>query len=127
MTGPTCVCLLVAAALLLAGAEPLLAHEQAGRATGLLRGFVHPISGLDHIVARIAVGLWGAQLGPPALWRLPVTFPMVMAVIVAMGSAFVVSLRVPWTRIAVRVAGSWVAAIGLLMLGWGLRGVTAAG
>jgi hydrogenase/urease accessory protein HupE len=48
-------------------------------------------------------------------------------VIVAMASAFVVALRAPWTRIAVRVAGSWVAAIGLLMLGWSLRGVPAAG
>ena len=43
-------------------------------------------------------------------------------VIVAMASAVVVSLRAPWTRMAVRVAGSWVAAIGLLMLGWSLRG-----
>jgi hydrogenase/urease accessory protein HupE len=44
-------------------------------------------------------------------------------VVVAIVSAFVVSLRVAWMRIAVRVAGSWVAAIGLLMLGWSLRGV----
>ena len=43
-------------------------------------------------------------------------------VMVAIASASVVSLRAPWTRIAVRVAGSWVAAIGLLMLGWSLRG-----
>ena len=43
-------------------------------------------------------------------------------VIVALVSAFVVSLRAVWTRIAVRVAGSWIAAIGLLMLGWSLRG-----
>ncbi len=43
-------------------------------------------------------------------------------VVVAIASALVVSLRIPWTRIAVRVAGSWVAAIGLLMLGWSLRG-----
>ena len=41
--------------------------------------------------------------------------------LVALSSAFVVSLRAAWTRIAVRVAGSWVAAIGLLMLGWSLR------
>ena len=40
----------------------------------------------------------------------------------ALASAAVVSLRPPWTRMAVRVAGSWVAAIGLLMLGWSLRG-----
>jgi hydrogenase/urease accessory protein HupE len=43
-------------------------------------------------------------------------------VLVALASALVVSLRAEWTRIAVRVAGSWIAAIGLLMLGWSLRG-----
>ena len=72
--------LLLAALLLLAGAEPVLAHEQAGQAQGFLTGFRHPLSGLDHVLAMIAVGLWGAQLGPPALWLLPVTFPMVMAI-----------------------------------------------
>ena len=46
----------------------------------------------------------------------------VVFVLVALASAFVVSLGAAWTRIAVRVAGSWVAAIGLLMLGWNLRG-----
>ena len=43
-------------------------------------------------------------------------------VLAALGAAFAASRRVHWTRIAVRVAGSWIAAIGLLMLGWGLRG-----
>lgn len=42
-------------------------------------------------------------------------------VVVALTAAFVVSLRAPWTRIAVRVGGSWAVAIGLLMLGWMLR------
>ena len=42
-------------------------------------------------------------------------------VVVALLAAFVVWLRPPWTRIAVRVAGSWIAAIGILLLGWGLR------
>jgi hydrogenase/urease accessory protein HupE len=42
--------------------------------------------------------------------------------LVALVAAFVVSLRLPWTRIVVRVAGSWIVAIGLLMLGWALRG-----
>jgi hydrogenase/urease accessory protein HupE len=42
-------------------------------------------------------------------------------VVVALLAAFVVGLRPAWTRIAVRVAGSWIAAIGLLLLGWGLR------
>jgi len=43
-------------------------------------------------------------------------------VLVALAAAFVASLRAPWARIVVRVAGSWIAAIGLLMLGWALRG-----
>jgi hydrogenase/urease accessory protein HupE len=43
-------------------------------------------------------------------------------VVVSLGAGLVVSLRRPWTRVAVRVAGSWIAATGLLMLGWGLRG-----
>ena len=46
-------------------------------------------------------------------------------VVVALASALVVSLQRPWTRIAVRVAGSWLAAVGLLVLGWGLRGALA--
>jgi len=45
-------------------------------------------------------------------------------VVFALVSAFVVWLRAPWTRIAVRVAGSWIAAMGLLLLGWGLRGAS---
>jgi hydrogenase/urease accessory protein HupE len=43
-------------------------------------------------------------------------------VLIAIGSAVVVSLRAAWTRVAVRVAGSWIAAVGLLMLGWLVKG-----
>ena len=68
---------LVSAAI--AATLPAEAHEQGGQAIGLVAGLLHPISGLDHVLAMIGVGLWGAQLGPPALWLLPVTFPMVMA------------------------------------------------
>lgn len=55
------------------------AHPQKGEAVGLLTGFRHPISGFDHVLAMVAVGLWGAQLGSPGIWLLPVAFPMVMA------------------------------------------------
>ena len=55
------------------------AHIQKGAAVGLLTGFLHPLSGLDHVLAMVAVGLWGAQLGSPAIWLLPVAFPLVMA------------------------------------------------
>jgi urease accessory protein len=65
--------------LLLASASPAFAHVQQGQAQGFITGFRHPLSGPDHVLAMIAVGLWGAQLGQPAIWLLPVTFPMVMA------------------------------------------------
>jgi urease accessory protein len=59
--------------------QTAFAHPQKGEAVGFFTGFRHPISGLDHVLAMVAVGLWGAQLGAPAIWVLPVAFPMVMA------------------------------------------------
>jgi len=56
-----------------------LAHVRGGEAVSFLSGVRHPVSGADHVLAMIAVGLWGAQLGAPAIWLLPVTFPLVMA------------------------------------------------
>ncbi|CAB3784075.1 hypothetical protein LMG28614_01868 [Paraburkholderia ultramafica] len=56
---------------------PVIAFAHTGQGDisgGLLAGFEHPISGLDHVVAMVAVGLWGAQLGRPAVWVLPVYF-----------------------------------------------------
>jgi urease accessory protein len=55
------------------------AHEETGQAAGFLAGLLHPVTGMDHVLAMIAVGLWGAVLGPPAIWILPVAFPLVMA------------------------------------------------
>jgi urease accessory protein len=55
------------------------AHVGSGGAGGFLTGLQHPVSGFDHVLAMMAVGLWGAQLGAPALWILPVVFPMMMA------------------------------------------------
>jgi urease accessory protein len=64
---------------LVLAASPALAHTGVGVSGGFLSGFSHPIFGWDHVVAMVAVGLWGAFLGAPAIWLLPVTFPLVMA------------------------------------------------
>src|SRR5689334_888517 len=64
----------------LAFTEAALAHSGTDAALGLKSGFLHPITGFDHLVAMVAVGLWGAQLRNPAIWVLPITFPLVMAV-----------------------------------------------
>ena len=61
---------------------PALAFAHIGQGAisgGFLAGVAHPVFGLDHVVAMVAVGIWGAQLGHPAIWVLPVTFPIVMA------------------------------------------------
>jgi urease accessory protein len=55
------------------------AHTIPGQAHGFVTGFLHPLSGLDHILAMVAVGIWGSQLGRPAIWVLPVAFPLVMS------------------------------------------------
>ncbi|HKL64159.1 MAG TPA: HupE/UreJ family protein [Woeseiaceae bacterium] len=68
-------------------ADAALAHEAEGFAGGFVSGFLHPLFGWDHVVAMVAVGLWGAFLGVPAIWLLPVVFPLVMAVGGAAGVA----------------------------------------
>lgn len=55
------------------------AHSDAGASSGFISGLTHPIGGLDHIAAMVAVGLWGAFLGRPAIWLLPIVFPVIMA------------------------------------------------
>jgi urease accessory protein len=67
------------AIILVMFAGVLNAHEGGGISGGFISGFVHPINGWDHVVAMVAVGLWGAFLGAPALWLLPLVFPLVMA------------------------------------------------
>lgn len=88
---------IVATVALVALPSPLAAHE-GGAAAGLLSGLLHPISGLDHVLAMVAVGIWGAQLGPPAIWVLPVTFPMVMAFGGMLG---LLGLQVPGVEVAI--------------------------
>jgi urease accessory protein len=82
-------------------ASRALAHVETGQATGFLAGLAHPVSGLDHVLAMVAVGLWGAQLGAPAIWLLPVTFPIVMALGGLLGL-----LGVPLPGVEVGIAAS---------------------
>jgi urease accessory protein len=72
--------ILAVATLAALWARSAFGHVLQGEAYGFVTGFLHPISGADHVLAMVAVGLWGAQLGAPAIWVLPVAFPLVMAV-----------------------------------------------
>ena len=83
---------------------PLIAHahSETGVIGGFLSGFLHPLSGLDHIAAMVAVGIWGAFLGAPAMWLLPVIFPLVMAFGGALG---ILGVPVPGVETAIALSG----------------------
>lgn len=102
-----------AAALL----SPTAALAHAGHDTGtFLAGMSHPVSGLDHILAMLAVGLWAAQSGGRALWAAPAAFvgamlaggalgaaglpfpvvePMILASIIILGALIALAVRLP--------------------------------
>jgi urease accessory protein len=92
-------------------AQVAMAHVEGGQAAGFITGLQHPWSGLDHILAMIAVGLWGAQLGSPSLWLLPIAFPMMMAVGAMMG---LVGIPVPGVEIGIALSAI---VLGAMILG----------
>jgi urease accessory protein len=55
-----------------------LAHTGVHTGSGFAGGFAHPMLGLDHLLAMIAIGVWAAQQGGRALWAVPATFVTVM-------------------------------------------------
>lgn len=78
------------------------AHTGDSTVGGFLSGFTHPILGWDHVVAMVAVGLWGTFLGKPSIWLLPVVFPLVMAFGGAMG---VLGIPVPAVETGIALSG----------------------
>ena len=80
------------------------------------------VAGLALVVGLLHGTLNGAAMSQAKLGALGlVGIVSTLFVVVALAAAMVVALRAPWTRIAVRVAGSWIVAIGLLLLGWSFR------
>jgi urease accessory protein len=84
-----------------------------GEAIGFVSGFLHPLSGLDHIIAMVSVGLWGAQLGLPAIWLLPLTFPLIMAVGGFLG---LIGVPLPGTEVGIALSGVLLGLVVLLEL-----------
>jgi urease accessory protein len=87
--------LLISAVFLFVTAAGAQAHIIPGDVHGFGSGFGHPLSGLDHILAMFAVGLWAAQLGGRARWLVPASFVSVMAL---GGVLAMAGLRVPFTE-----------------------------
>ncbi len=107
---------ILAVATLSLGATPAFAHLSPDQHGSFAAGLSHPVFGLDHILAMIAVGLWAAALGGRAIWALPASFvgvmmvgfvyavfgyslplvePMIMVSVLALGLAVALSLRLP--------------------------------
>jgi urease accessory protein len=82
-------------------ASPALAHSGTGLAGGFVTGFLHPLTGFDHLLAMVAVGIWGAFLGRPLIVVLPVVFPTVMAL-----GGMIAMLGVPLPPVEVGIAAS---------------------
>src|SRR5436190_21208374 len=94
--------LLSLAAIATAGfSSAALAHVGDHSHMSFTEGLLHPFSGLDHLLAMVAVGLWASQLGGRALWLLPLTFPVVMAAGAAVGFG---GVALSWVEIG--IAGS---------------------
>ncbi|QDU72028.1 HupE/UreJ family protein [Mucisphaera calidilacus] len=96
--------------IVLVSDAPVMAHAT-GETGGFVTGFRHPISGWDHVLAMVAVGLWGAQLGRPLIWALPVAFPMMMAL-----GGFFGLIGFPLPGVEIGIAASAIV-LGVMVLG----------
>jgi urease accessory protein len=85
------------------------AHTGVGDTHGFVHGFVHPLSGVDHILAMVAVGLFAAQLGGRALWLVPASFIGAMAFAGGAGAA---GIPLPFVEVGIAVS---IIALGLIV------------
>jgi urease accessory protein len=95
-----CLARAVVAAVLLAPTAAF-AHSGIGHGLGFMHGFAHPLGGIDHLLAMVAVGLFAWQLGGRALWLVPTTFMLVMA---AGGALGIHGAPMPFVEIAIAVS-----------------------
>ena len=116
--------ILIAAAVLMASAAPAFAHLNPDEHGSFAAGFSHPLFGLDHILAMVAVGLWAAMQGGRAVWIVPAAFvgtmavgfaaaiagvplpfvePVILASVIFIGIAIALALPIPTGAVAAMV------------------------
>jgi urease accessory protein len=91
----------LAGLLLLALPATAFAHTGVGDTRGFMHGFGHPLSGIDHILAMVGVGLFAARLGGRALWLVPSAFVAMMAL---GGAAGMYGLNLPWVETGIALS-----------------------
>ena len=101
---------IVALLLTVAWSNAASAHVGASGANGFVHGFSHPFSGIDHVLAMVAVGAFAAHLGGKALWLVPLTFISVLAVAGLVGMA---GSNLPFVEIGI---GLSVVVLGLVVV-----------
>lgn len=89
------------AALVTVAATPAGAHVGVGDVHGLSHGLLHPFAGLDHVLAMVAVGMLAANLGGRALWLMPATFVLMMALSGALGVA---QVELPYVEVGIAMS-----------------------
>lgn len=104
-------CITAAAAFTAASGIPAFAHTGAEHASGMLHGLAHPVTGIDHILAMLAVGLLAFRLGGKALWLVPLSFLVMMT---AGGLAGFAGIGVPYIEFG--IAASVMVLGGLIVL-----------
>jgi urease accessory protein len=112
----------LAAAAALVGAAPALAHVETHVSIGFAAGFLHPLGGLDHMLAMLAVGLFAGSLGGRAVWAVPAIVLLMMLTGSSLGYANIV---VSAAEIGVAVS---VVALGAIVAGgqpWSVGGAMA--
>jgi urease accessory protein len=85
------------------------AHIGIGSTIGFTHGFAHPLSGLDHILAMVAVGTFAANLGGRALWAVPLTFMSLMVVGAVLG---ITGVALPFVEVGIALS---IVVLGLLV------------
>jgi urease accessory protein len=107
-----------AAILALAAAiapQAAFAHVGVGDTSGFAHGFWHPVGGLDHVLAMVAVGMLAANLGGRALWPVPLTFVTIMGLGGALGIA---QVGVPYVEIGIALSVVVLGALVALQVKW---------
>ncbi len=101
----------IALPLLLAPAAQ--AHMGQHAVGGLIPGFQHPLGGLDHILAMVAVGLWAAQMGGVALWSVPLAF---VGAMILGGMVGMTGLELPFTEQGILLSDLFLGAVVLVAM-----------
>src|SRR3990172_12300295 len=92
-------------------AQSAFAHTFGAEGASFYQGFIHPLSGLDHLLAMLAVGMWAAQAGGRARWLIPAAF---VAMLALGGGMAMLGWTLPQVELGIAAS---VAVLGLLIAG----------